>query len=55
MMAAGVAKPNAHGHAITITDTALKMASLMSPIKSPVIRPVAIAMPITAGTKIALT
>jgi hypothetical protein len=55
MMAAGVAKPNAHGHAMTITDTALKMASLTSPIRSPVTRPVAIATPITAGTKTALT
>ena len=46
---------NAQGQAITMTDTARKMASLTSPSRKPVMRPVAIAMAITTGTKITLT
>ena len=51
-MAVGVAKPNAQGHAITKTDTAIiKENSKVCPIIKYHITKDSIAIKITAGTK----
>src|SRR5699024_2954904 len=50
--AVGVAKPNAHGHAITTTETAKSMAlTIVAPKNTYQITKVIIAMIKTAGTK----
>ncbi len=50
-----VANPSAHGHAITSTATALRIAWFQSPVPRPQPSSVSRARPITTGTKIALT
>ena len=49
--AAGVARPSAHGQAITSTATACMMARSQSPLLAPTASRVATAMASTAGTK----
>ena len=55
MIAVGVAKPSAHGQAITSTEIAFKIASCQSPPSTPQAIKVIEAMPITTGTNTALT
>ena len=49
-MAVGVARPRAHGHAMTSTDTAATNARLGSPVTTSQITSVSRAMPMTTGT-----
>ena len=55
MIAVGVARPSAHGQAMTSTATALRMAASQLPPTRPQPSSVTAAMPITTGTKTALT
>mmetsp|Transcript_61810 Transcript_61810/g.146297 ORF Transcript_61810/g.146297 Transcript_61810/m.146297 type:complete len:219 (-) Transcript_61810:3343-3999(-) len=55
MMAVGVARPRAHGQAMTSTATALRIAASQLPVPSPQPSSVRAAMPMTTGTNTALT
>ncbi|MCG3190267.1 MAG: hypothetical protein LKCHEGNO_02925 [Burkholderiaceae bacterium] len=55
MIAAGVARPSAHGHAITSTDTAWIRPSPQAPVARPQPSQVTAATASTAGTNTALT
>ena len=55
MMAVGVARPNAHGQAITSTDTALMTARSQLPSDKPQASRVMAAIANTTGTNTALT
>ena len=55
MIAAGVARPSAHGQAITNTETARKIAIDAESKYNQLAIPVMMAITITVGTKMALT
>ena len=55
IIAVGVARPSAHGQAITNTATALSIASCQSPLHTPQPSKVRNAITITTGTNTALT
>ena len=55
MIAVGVARPSAHGQAMTSTATASRIARCQSPVATPQPSSVTKARPITTGTNTALT